>query len=217
MLMRVRELVTTKSTFYVAYNPSIDQFVSKAFPSVAKLSASMGVGVLNNHTRVDEYKYDMREETIGLAITYISKLKLGKELNVEEMLKLANFFDFLRATVAPHQRKNRFSEISEAVIRVWIREFGLDKRFPHESTDEILTEHALYSAFLIAQHRRESASTEGRSLGRRARPRSGENKLAGRYVSALVRIAKVTGDGRMSPVEIVNRFYCMMKEEVAGG
>lgn len=215
--MRVRELVTTKRTFYVAYNPVIEQFVSKAFPSVARLAASMGVGVLNNHTRVDEYKYDMREEAIDAAMTCISKLKLGKTLSLSEMLSLANFIDFLQAAVAPHQREDRFPEIRETVIASWVRELGMDKQCPGRSVGEILSEYALYPAFQIAQHRSRLTYAERKALGRRERPRTGQNIIAGRYVSALVRIAKVTGGDRMSPVEIVNRFYDMMQAEVVGG
>lgn len=197
------KILTDKGTFYVAYDTVIGQFVSLAFGSLENVSGALGRTA--PESEADENTYDVRREAIHRLVHQLSRLKKGESLVSKKACELGNFYDFLHATVAPHQYNYR--QTKKAVVKDWVDELCLRDQNPEwsEWTDwEILTDGTLYPVFQDAQLKRKFGRVHQRE---RKRPTPEQNKIVGRYISRLAMIANIAGPGKSTPTEVIEKFY----------
>lgn len=199
---RYSTILTDKEIMFVAFDTTLDQFIS---PATASLNEAVTFGG-GFHTKasvkelVDSAKknvYDLRSGTIHVAVRLLAKLKCGNALSVPEACIVANFYRFLKATVAPHQ----YTYITlDAMVARSRNELGFDKKFPEYDDWELVTDLATYPAFIKKDFYRRYPKTR---MPCQTRTLKSQLKLAGRYVGTLAIIANIAGPGKSSPKAIV--------------
>ncbi len=197
-------LITDKGTFYVQFCNTIDQFIS---PAVQKSTTKLFDGLEEEDVRAESahHIFDLRSEILERIEAAITKLESGKRLNKGEAVIVANFENFLEATVAEHQRD--YDGLNDEVFEKWISELKLRKIFddPKYTPRDFVTDLGMYPAFQEKALR----AMEKRPLDWMSKqpPKSSQNKIAGRYMRALATIANALGSNRNAPDDIVNSFY----------
>ena len=209
------KLVCDEGTFYLAYNSTVDTFTTRPFKTAAEFAAfaaknltvfadeKLSIAEWEKMARNTKDVYTMTRETRHQATFILSKMKRGELITDDEAMVIHEFWRFLQATVADHQHE--YKEVSPDVINRWIDELEMRSQFPKNFDYEDILDCAKWSSFQKVGNRRRFPRTTTLGEEKESTPQQ-LNKLAGRYVSALALIAKIVGQGKSPPLEIVNTF-----------
>lgn len=199
------QLITDNGTFYVQYCNTNSQFIS---PAVRKPTAELFDGLEEEDVKAKSaYQiFDLRRETLERVEAALAKLESGRCLNKGEAVIVANFDNFLQATVAEPQHD--YDEVSSEVCERWISELKLRNIFdePEYGPRDIVMDFCMFPAFQEKALRAIKKSSRDEWMSEQP-PKSAQNKIAGRFVRALATIANVLGANRSAPNDIVNRYY----------
>ncbi|TSC82855.1 MAG: hypothetical protein G01um101420_37 [Parcubacteria group bacterium Gr01-1014_20] len=191
----------------------MDQFVTPAFDSVALFVEHIKRNIADfggDPEEVDlwakegaqaEYVYDLRKMTIHDCVVLLAKLKTGASLTDGEACQLYDFSLFLKATVAPHQYT--YPEADQPIVEKWVEELGLRELYPSDWDWWDILDDIQSVAYYNAWAKKHYDFCRDESTGQ-ATP--AQNKLAGRYLSALTTIAKIAGTDKRTPAEVVQAF-----------
>jgi hypothetical protein len=193
MSLYVCTLLTDEGSFYIAYSNIVDQFISRAGKDIRPAAKIVERGIKESRDDAARNVFDMRSMSIERYLAHVSKLKLGKRLNDKEAEETRSFVKFLKGNVAPHQ-KHKYPELTDSAIDQWFEEIGTKGRFSNMDWWETVSE-ATYDTLYGG---RKNRSADNRMVA---------NKISGRYIEALARIAHLMGDGCDKPCAVVDRFY----------
>src|SRR5882724_9324121 len=117
-------LKTNKGRLYVSFGSCRSQFRSTAVKNARDLPSFLNLTAKERQEEAKANVFFLTSQDIDTIWTYIEKLKAGKTLLVDEMLKLDNFVEFLDASIALHQDGfSRFPKLY-ADLSEWISELG---------------------------------------------------------------------------------------------
>ncbi len=214
MSVGVRKILTDKGTLYVAFENVIDRFVSPAFATPEDFAAYMAVFDPQGDAGATlafwlavapraQYVYDLRRVVIHDCVHMMAELKSGRGLNDNQACVLYEFYEFLRVAVPfPEQS---FPELNPEMIQQWISDLNIRRLYSDQYDWQDILDNVRCVAFYDAWSKRQYKHYRNLETVR-ATPE--QNKLAGRYLSALCVVTNIAGTGKSSPVEIVEKFYC---------
>ncbi len=201
MSERICMLIDRSGKYYSVFESVIDQFVSPPFHHDA--CAVFNTAVFNQEMieRAEKNASDLTDDKLLQAAQAIMRLKDGELPTREDVIVLDTLYRFLKGTVAPHQYIH--PSIDQAVVEDWIAELGLDREFPGYDWQELLDDRALFPTFVSAAMDMQHIP----SMEEPALPTPEQNKLAGRYMSALASLSGIFPFGTLTPHEVADRFY----------
>lgn len=204
------KLITNEGEFFLAFNSTVNQFVSPPFSTPVELGkyAAKEWKELSadwrKSARTTKDVYRMTKDERHRGTYLLAKMKRGEPLTDDEACEVYEFWRFLRATVADHQHD--YKGTSQKVVDGWIAELGMRDQFPENWDYWDILDHASWESFQKTHHFRAYPDAPRLDDGTTRSTPEQCAKLVGRYVSVLAMIARIAGPKKRTPVEIVNAF-----------
>jgi hypothetical protein len=208
MSTSVRKLRTDDKTFYVGFDSVVDLFITPAIESLDEFIeyadqnlAYRGITKKRWRSAAEEATvvYDLRRMTIHDCTRYLAELKSGRTLTDDQACELFEFSRFLEEAVAPHQYS--YPEVSKATVEKWLDELDLRKLYPKNYDWQDILDNVKSVAYHNVWSKKHYDFCKDVQTGQAT---SAQNKLAGRYLSALCTIAQIAGPDRKTVPEIVD-------------
>lgn len=209
---KIFKLATENGPRYPAYKGEYDFFITPAYADIKYAAQALGWTVKLAREDAAKYVIDMRRTAIEGFERTIALLEAGRSLSDREAFLADSMYDFLHATVAPHQRD--FPFLSNELMERWVIELGLrTDSVCNQSARDIAHDHALYNAV----HRPcLDIKYPDLSYLPRVAPTEGENVFVGRYLRSLAHVAKLIGPDHIPPENIVAAWVGKNQEKASG-
>lgn len=199
---RIYALLTDNGPRYVAYDSLHDIFFTAAYVEIKHAAAAHGWTIELARKDAAENVIDMRSTAVERVERGLAVLEAGKPLSDNDALIVVGIYDFLHATVAPHQRD--FPFLNDAVIERWVQELDLRTGpMSNWDTDRIVNSGALWHAVHRPCLELKYPDMPADFYQERVAPTPAQNILAGRYLRSLAYVARLMGPSRMPPEDIV--------------
>ena len=201
-MRKIYTLLTANGPRYAAFHSERDYFITPACVDIKHAAAAFAWTIEFSRENAAQYVLDVRPAAVERMEHGLLRLEQGQSLSAADALVVDCMYQFLHATVAPHQRDFRF--LSDELLERWVQELGVrTSRMSDWNTHCVVHDGALWHAIHRPCSELKYPDMDDKYRGPREAPTRGQNVLTGRYLRTLAYIGKLIGPGRMSPDDIV--------------